>query len=44
MARFWIKAASTVFRLKRTVCSSSFSTFLMVVLRPMSVKYGDSEG
>ncbi|MNG12187.1 hypothetical protein D3C84_957840 [compost metagenome] len=36
--RFWMKAASTSFRVKATVMSSSFSTRAMFLSRPMSVK------
>ncbi|MNG34227.1 hypothetical protein D3C84_1206650 [compost metagenome] len=38
IARFWIKAASTLFRVKRTVMSSSFSSLAMLASMPMSVK------
>ncbi|MCY1288626.1 hypothetical protein D9M70_376720 [compost metagenome] len=38
IARFWMKAASTSLRVKRTVWSSSFSTLAMLRSSPMSVK------
>ena len=38
IARFWIKAASTLLRVNLTLCSSSFSSLAMLVSMPMSVK------
>ncbi|MNN40199.1 hypothetical protein D3C81_1542610 [compost metagenome] len=38
IARFWMNAASTSLRVKRTVCSSTFSTLAMLASMPMSVK------
>ncbi|MCY1443054.1 hypothetical protein D9M71_594510 [compost metagenome] len=38
MARFWMKAASTLLRVNLTVLSSTFSTLAMLASMPMSVK------
>ncbi|MCY1449526.1 hypothetical protein D9M71_662660 [compost metagenome] len=38
MARFWMNAASTVFRVNSTVSGSVFSTRAMFLSRPMLMK------
>ncbi|MCY1563256.1 hypothetical protein D9M68_1007720 [compost metagenome] len=38
IARFWMKAASTLARVNLTVWSSTFSTLAMFASMPMSVK------
>ncbi len=40
--RFWMNGALTSFNVNLTVYGSAFSTFVISLSRPMSVKYGNA--